>query len=111
MGANGFCYLAWFLSPPNPDRIGYWFFIYFLIFPYLGILGIAALVLKDVLNIPLGIGIALLLYVSILTIVANFFPLGLSWVLAWLPGGSYEFLHFILFALVSIWLIILMQQQ
>lgn len=110
MGINGFLYLGWFLSPPNPDRIGYWFLIYLFVFPYLGILGIIALLLKSVLNIPSSIGIALLLYVGVLTIVANSFHLGLTWMLAWLPELGYEFLHLILFALTLMWLIFLVQR-
>ncbi|MGI2906185.1 hypothetical protein [Tolypothrix sp. VBCCA 56010] len=107
MGVNGFFYLAWLLSPPNPDRVGFWFFIYFLVFPYLGILGIIALLLKNALNIPSGIGVALLLYVGILTILLNSYQLGLTWMLALLPTGSYEFIHMLLYVLTLGYLIIL----
>lgn len=111
MGVNGFLYLAWLLSPPNPDRVGFWFLIYFLVFPYLGILGIVALLLKNRLNIPGRIGIGLLLYVGVLTILANSFQLGVGWMLAWLPEQGYEFFHMLLFVLTLVWLIVLMQQR
>lgn len=111
MGVNGCLYLKWFLSPPNPDRVGYWFLMYLFVFPYLGFLGIAALVLKDALKIPLNIGIVLLLYVGILTILASSFQLGLGWILSWLPNLGYEFFHVILFVLALSWLIVLVQRQ
>ena len=107
MGVNGFFYLAWLLSPPNPDKIGFWFLIYFLVFPYLGILGIIALLLKNPLNIPSGIGVALLLYVGVLTILLNSYQLGFTWMLALLPTGSYEFIHMLLYVLTLAYLIIL----
>jgi hypothetical protein len=107
MGVNGFLYLGWLLSPPNPDRIGFWFLIYFQVFPYLGILGIIALLLKNPLNIPSGIGVALLVYVGILTILANSYQLGFTWMLALLPQGSYEFIHMLLYVLTLVYLIIL----
>ncbi|MEH2077493.1 MAG: hypothetical protein V7K57_24355 [Nostoc sp.] len=111
MGVNGSLYLNWFLSPPNPDRVGYWFSIYLFVFPYLGFLGIASLALKDVLRIPLSIGIVLLLYVGILTILANSFQLGLGWMLSWLPNLGYEFFHVILFVLALLWLIVVVQRR
>ncbi|MEH2327178.1 MAG: hypothetical protein V7K32_27175 [Nostoc sp.] len=111
MGVNGFLYLSWFLSPPNPDRVGYWFWIYLFVFPSLGFLGIAALALRNLLSIPSSIGITLLLYVGILTILANSFHLGLGWMLSWLPYLGYEFLHFILFALTLLCLIVLVQRR
>lgn len=111
MGVNGFLYLSWFLSPPNPDKVGYWFWIYLLVFPYLGLLGMAALMLRNLYSIPPSIGIALLLYVGILTIMTNSYQLGLSWILNWLPNFGYEFFHVILFVLTLLWLIILVQRR
>ncbi len=111
MGVNGFLYLSWFLSPPNPDNVEYWFWIYLLVFPYLGLLGMAALMLRNLYSIPSSIGIALLLYVGILTIMANSYQLGLSWIINWLPNFGYEFFHVILFVLTLLWLIILVQRR
>jgi hypothetical protein len=68
MGVNGALMLAWFMEPPNPERIGFWFDIYFKVFPILGVLGIAALALKKFLNLSWWIGGSLLLYVGILSI-------------------------------------------
>lgn len=111
MGVNGFLYLSWFLSPPNPDRVGYWFWIYLFVFPYLGFLGIAALVLRNLVSIPSSIGITLLLYVGILAILANSFQLGLGWMLGWLPYLGYEFVHLILFVLTLLCLIVFVQRR
>lgn len=111
MGINGALYMAWFLSPPNPDKIGFWYFIYFLVFPLLGILGILSLSLKKSLNLSWWLGMLLLLYVGILTLLANSFQLGLEWILAWFPQGSFEVFHVIAFAITLLGLLIVMKQK
>lgn len=110
MGANGFLYLSWFLSPANPDRIGYWFMIYFIIFPFLALLGLISLLRKDALRIPIGIGVALLLYVGVLTIAANSYQLGLSWLWTGLPEFSFVLLHLALFVMTLGWLVVSWRQ-
>ncbi|MEH2264481.1 hypothetical protein [Nostoc sp.] len=107
MGINGFLYLSWYLSPPSPDRISYWLGIYLFVLPYLGILGITALVLKNALRIPWSTGIALLLYVGILTIIANSYKLKLTWLFSLI---NYELFHAILFFLTLLWLIVLVKK-
>ncbi|MHC5596002.1 MAG: hypothetical protein ACYTXC_08610 [Nostoc sp.] len=111
MGINGALYLAWFLSPPSPDRIGFWFLIYFIIFPVLGFLGIVALVLRQALNLSWWLGTLLLLYVVILTILINSFQLGFGWILAWLPSGGFEALHVIAFTVTLVGELIVMHRR
>jgi hypothetical protein len=111
MGINGALYLAWFLSPPNPDRVGFWYWIYFIVFPVLGLLGIAALVFKKAFNLSGWVGALLLLYVGILTLLANSYQLGFNWILTWLPEGSFEVLHVGAFTVTLIGLLIVMQRR
>jgi hypothetical protein len=111
MGINGALYLAWFLSPPNPDRIGFWILIYFIVFPALGILGIIALVLRQTLNLSRWLGTLLLLYVVTLTLLANSFQLGFSWILNWFPSGGFEILHVIAFTMTLVGLLIVMYRR
>ena len=111
MGVNGALYLSWFLSRSSPDGIGFWFLIYFLVFPYLGSLGIMALLLKKALNIPWGIGTLLLLYVGILTLLANSYQLGFNWILSILSSMAYVHWHVTLFIFTLVRLIILMQRR
>ena len=110
MGLNGACYRAWFLSPPNPDRIGFWFGIYFFIFPILGVTGMLSLVSSDSLKTSKWIGRLLLLYVGLLTLLANSYSLGFAWALALFPVGSVEVFHFILF-IATLWGLILVMQR
>lgn len=93
MAVNGALYLAWFMSPPNPDRIGFWFGIYLQVFPVLGLFGIAALALKKFLNLSWWVGTLLLLYVGVLTLLANSYSLGFIWILGLFPRGSFEAFH------------------
>lgn len=109
MGINGVLYLAWFLSPPNPDRIGFWYWIYFNVFPVIGFLGIAALVLRKKLNLSWWVGALLLLYVGILTLLANSYQLGFARILSLFPEGSFEFFHVMMFAVTLIGLLMVMR--
>ncbi|NJM08588.1 hypothetical protein HC891_23975 [Candidatus Gracilibacteria bacterium] len=59
---NGALILSWFLTPPNPDRVGYWFIIYFIGMPWLGCLGVLALALRKALNLPWWFGASLVAY-------------------------------------------------
>lgn len=111
MGINGALYLAWFLSPPNPDRIGFWYWIYFIVFPFLGLLGIAALVLKKALNLSWWVGTLLVIYVGILILLANSYQLGFDWILTWLPEGNFEVLHVVAFTVTLMGLLIVMQRR
>lgn len=111
MGINGALYMAWFLSPPNPDRVGFWFFIYFLVFPFLGILGVLSLSFKKSLNLSWWLGTIILLYVGILTLLLFSFQLGFAWILAWFPQGSFEVFHVIAFAITLLGLLIVMKKR
>ncbi len=111
MGVNGALYLAWFMSPPNPDRIAFWFYIYFIVFPGLGLLGIAALALKKILNLSWWVGALLLFYVGILTFVANSYSLGFPWILRLFPEDSFEVFNVIMFTVTLIGLGIVMRRR
>lgn len=63
MGLNGILCLGWFLTPPNPDRVGFWYLIFFFVHPCLGLLGITSLLLKKSLNLSWWLGSVLLGYV------------------------------------------------
>lgn len=77
MGINGAWHLALFLSPPKAGPgLGIWFWLYFMIVPALGLLGLAALDLKKTLNLSGWIGGLLLLYVGILILLPFFFSQG-----------------------------------
>lgn len=106
MGVNGVLYLAWFLSPPNPDRIGFWYCIYFNVFPVLGILGIVALILKKPLHLSWWVGTLLVFYVGFLTFLANNSQL----VLMFLRGG-FENFHVVVFTITLIGLLIAMLKR
>ena len=99
MAAIGLAMLHWFLSPPNPDRVGDWFFILLFGLPFLGVVGVIILGVTRSLRVS-G---TLLVYV----------------VLAWgsgflgsVLGGlfsvvSYEWFQALLYIGASIWLIII----
>jgi hypothetical protein len=109
MGINGAWYLALFLSPPKRGiGLGLWYWLYFIIFPILGLLGIAALALKKALNLSWWVGALLLLYVGILTLLVNSYSLGFAWILDLFPGGSFQVFHLIMFAVTLLGLLIVM---
>jgi hypothetical protein len=110
-GVNGALYLAWFLTPPNPDRIGFWFLIYFIVFPVLGLLGFLGLIFRESLNISgWFIGI-LLLYVFCLTLLSNSVQLGFGWVIEQLLLGGFEVLHVVAFIAAFIGLLFVVQKR
>lgn len=51
---------AWHLTPPNPDRLGYWIVVIFLGWPFLGLMGMLALALRP--RLPVRLGVSLLAY-------------------------------------------------
>lgn len=109
MGINGAWHLALFLSPPKTGvGLGLWYWLYFIIFPVLGFLGIAALVLKKKLNLSWWIGASLLLYVGILTLLVNSYQLGFFGILSLFSQGGFEFFHLIMFAVTLIGLLVIM---
>lgn len=108
MGVNGALYLSWLLTPPNPDRVGYWFLIYFVVFPILGVLGLITIFRHPTSSPFWWVGGLLLLYVGILAFLMNTSQMGLGWIMAVFPQGSFELLHFGLFALTLIGLLALM---
>jgi hypothetical protein len=57
---TGALMLAWHLTPPNPDRVGYWYIVIFLGWPFLGLMGLLALALRP--RPPLRVGVSLLAY-------------------------------------------------
>ena len=110
MGINGALYLAWFRSS-DPDRIGYWYLIYFLIFPFLALLGILALALKKPFNLSRWLGLTLLLYVGTLTLLLTSISLGFGKILDMLPPHSFEGLHVIAWGVAVIGLILTMLKR
>jgi hypothetical protein len=112
MGINGAWYLALFLSPPKTGvGLGLWYWLYFIILPVLGLLGIAALALKKTLNLSGWIGSLLLLYVGILTLLVNSYQLGFVWILSLFSQGGFEFFHVIMFTVTSIGLLVIMLRR
>ena len=110
MGFNGALYLSWFLSS-GPDRVGYWFIIYFAVFPALALLGVLSLVFKSILRLSWWIGIILLVYVGILTlllIMAGLWPGG---ILYNLPPNGVEIFHVVLWAIACISLVFAMRRR
>lgn len=57
---TGAMMIAWHLTPPNPDRLGYWYVICFLAWPFLGLMGLLALALRP--SVPVRLGVILLAY-------------------------------------------------
>jgi hypothetical protein len=103
MGINGSFYLAWFLSA-GPDRVGYWYLIYFLLFPLLALLGLAALITHQNLKLSKWVGGTVLIYVGSLTVLLTGSGLGLLKFMDGLPQNSFEILHAIAWfiALISL---------
>jgi hypothetical protein len=103
---NGALMLRWFLEPPNPDRVGYWFLIYFIGLPWLGTLGLLALALCGPLKLPLWFGAGLIAYPALAYALMFFAPLlqfvpqtaGIYDFLGAFPGG-FEGLNVLLWAL------------
>jgi hypothetical protein len=103
---NGALMLGWFLEPPNPDRVGYWFIIYFIGLPWLGTLGLLALVLRKPLKLPLWFGAGLIAYPALAYALMVFAPLlqsvpqtaGIYRLLEAFPGG-FEGVNVLLWAL------------
>jgi len=104
LGINGALCLAWFLSPPSPDRIGFWYIIFFFIHPFLGALGLTSLILKKSLNLSWWLGSLLLLYVGGWGIFMILSGIGLF---SWLPANfSFEVIYSYTLILTLIGLII-----
>ncbi|NJM08587.1 hypothetical protein HC891_23970 [Candidatus Gracilibacteria bacterium] len=59
---NGALLLRWFLTPPNPNLVDYWFIVYFTVLQVLGGLGLLALVLRTWLKLPWWLGAGLISY-------------------------------------------------
>lgn len=57
---TGAMILAWHLTPPSPDRLGYWIVVIFLGWPFLGLMGLLALALRP--DLPVRLGVSLLAY-------------------------------------------------
>lgn len=109
MGINGAWHVALFLSPPKTaPGLGIWFWLYSIILPVLGLLGIAALVLKNPLNVSGWIGTSLLLYVGSLTLLPFLFSQAL---LSLFPQGGFEFLLMIMFTITLIRLLVIMLRR
>ncbi len=108
MGINGALYSAWFLSPPNPGRLVFWYCMYLIVFPLLGLLGIVALALKRELNLSWWVGVLLLVYACIpfgIILVAD------SILLAWLPEGGFEVLHVVIFGVTLMGLVLVITRR
>jgi hypothetical protein len=57
---TGAMIIAWHLTPPNPDRVGYWYPVIFLGWPFLGLMGLLALARRP--GLPVRLGVSLLAY-------------------------------------------------
>lgn len=111
LAVNGVLYLGLFLLPPSPDRVGIWFWIYMVVFPYLGFFGLWGLLQSRQLNLPWSIGALVLSYVLLLTLWANSLYIGLAGIVAWLPAGSSEVVHIALFALTLAGIIYILRTE
>jgi hypothetical protein len=114
MGINGAWHLALLLSPPKTaPGLGIWFWLYLMILPALGLLGIAALALKKTLNLSGWIGGLPLLYVGTLILLLFFsYPLGFAWILdALFSQGGFEFFLGILFTITLVGLLVTMVRR
>lgn len=110
MGLNGALYLSWFLSS-GPDRVGYWFIIYFAIFPALAMLGVLALALRSTLQLSWWLGIILLAYVGLLTLLLVMAGLWPGGILYNLPPNGVEIFHVILWAIACLGLVFAMRRR
>jgi hypothetical protein len=109
MGINGAWHLALFLSPPKTGLgLGLWYWLYFMISPVLGLLGIAALALKKPLNLSGWIGALLLLYVGILILLPFFFSQVLS---SLFSQGGFEIFLVIMYTITLIRLLVIMLRR
>lgn len=110
MGINGAFYLAWFLAS-GPDRVGYWYLTYFLVFPCLAILGVLALAAHETLKLSKWVGGTVLIYVGGLATLLTGSGLGLLPVVNWLPQGSFEIMHVIFWVATLIGLLVAMGRR
>ncbi|BAY59158.1 hypothetical protein NIES2135_60350 (plasmid) [Leptolyngbya boryana NIES-2135] len=109
MGINGAWHIALFLSPPKTaPGLGIWFWLYLIIFPVLGLLGITALALKKPLNLSWWIGGLLLIYVGSLTLLPFLFSQVLSSLFSQNGFGSF---HVIMFTITLIRLLVIMLRR
>jgi hypothetical protein len=109
MGINGALYFSFFSSPPNTDRVGVWFLVFFIIFPLLGLSGVATLLGSRTLKISKWVGGLVLLYVvppPFLMLIHH--PQFNARILDALPQGSFEIFMLILYLVSLIGLLILM---
>lgn len=58
--STGAMIVAWHLTPPNPDRVSYWYIVVFLGWPFLGLMGLLALAPRP--GLPVRLGVSLLAY-------------------------------------------------
>lgn len=103
---NGLLYAAYFLEEPYPNRVGYWFLVYFLVLPALGLAALVALVTSRALNMPWQAGALVLVHAVGVWLLA--LALGLIPAFAGLlPTGVFEILHVILLLLTFVSLVII----
>ncbi len=61
---------AWFLEGSHPDRIGYWYLIFFVVLPVLGIIALVALVLSRTKALRWYGGALVLAYVALMRLLS-----------------------------------------
>lgn len=109
MSINGAWHLVLFLSPPKTGvGLGIWYWLYLIILPALGLLGIAALALKKPLNLSGWIGTLLLIYVGSLTLLPFLFSQVLSSLFA---QGGFGAFHVMMFTITLIRLLVIMLRR
>lgn len=94
---NGWLYTAYFLADPHPDRIGYWFVVYFVVLPFLGTIALVTLLTHRALRLSWYGGALVFAYALGVWLLA--LALGLVPALASLmPIGGYEVVCVVLLA-------------
>jgi len=109
MGINGAWHVALFLSSSKTGvGLGIWFWLYLIILPALGLLEIAALALKESLNLSGWIGTLLLIYVGSLTLLPFLFSQVLS---SLFSQGGFGSFYMIMFTVTLVQLLVIMLRR
>jgi hypothetical protein len=111
MSVNVALYLGLLFMPPSPAKVGLWFWVYTVVVPYLGVLGIAGLIKKDQLDLPWQLGAFPLIYALLLAAWANSFYIGLAGLVARFPENVAELVPVLLFVLMVASLIQVMREE
>lgn len=97
MALSGWLQLAWFSTPPSPDRVGYWFVLLLVVLPLLGLVAVTALFHAR----SLRLGGPVLLYVTLVLGLSHTSSL-FDWLLR---RVSFEWLAALLWLATALWLL------